>query len=63
MPFRCPNASADDPRHVLQIVHDVEPFKLGDSDSIFVAADLHLAWAAYADAHGMSADDRAALIG
>ena len=63
MPFRCPNASADDPRHVLQIVHDVEPVKLGDSDSIFVAADLHLAWAAYADAHGMSADDRAALIG
>ena len=63
MPFRCPNASADDPRRVLQIVHDVEPVKLGDSDSIFVAADLHLAWAAYADAHGMSADDRAALIG
>ena len=63
MPFRCPNASADDPRHVLQIVHDLEPVKLGDSDSIFVAADLHLAWAAYADAHGMSADDRAALIG
>lgn len=63
MPFRCPNASADDPRHVLQIVHDVEPVKLGDSDSIFVAADLHLAWAAYANAHGMSADDRAALIG
>ncbi|WP_394944458.1 PLP-dependent lyase/thiolase [uncultured Ilumatobacter sp.] len=44
-------------------MHDVEPVKLGDSDSIFVAADLHLAWAAYADAHGMSADDRAALIG
>ncbi|MDA3032336.1 MAG: PLP-dependent lyase/thiolase [Actinomycetota bacterium] len=44
-------------------MHDLEPVKLGDSDSIFVAADLHLAWAAYADAHGMSADDRAALIG
>ena len=63
LPFRCPKASPDDPRHVLQIVHDVEPVKLGDSDSIFVAADLHLAWAAYANAHGMSADDRAALIG
>jgi threonine dehydratase len=63
MPFRCPNASADNPRHVLQIVHEDAPVKLADSDSIFVAADLQLAWAAYADAHGMSADDRAALIG
>ena len=63
MPFRCPDASADNPRHVLQIVHDDAPVKLADNDSIFVAADLQLAWAAYADAHGMSAGDRAALIG
>lgn len=63
MPFRCPNASANDPRHVLQIVHDDAPVTVIDNDSTFVAADLHLAWAAYAEAHGMSADDRAALVG
>lgn len=63
MPFRCPNASAHDPRHVLQIMHDDSPVKLVDDDSTFVAADLHLAWAAYADAHGMSANDRVCLVG
>lgn len=63
MLFRCPNASADDPRHVLQIVHGDAPVKLVDNDSTFVAADLHLAWAAYADAYGMSGADRAALVG
>ncbi|MGK0274391.1 MAG: threonine synthase [Ilumatobacter sp.] len=63
MPFRCPNASAADPRHVLQIVHDDAPVTVVDNDSTFVAADLHLAWAAYANAHGMSAEDRAALVG
>jgi threonine synthase len=62
MPFRCPNASANDPRHVLQIVHDDAPVTVVDTDSTFVAADLYLAWAAYADAHGMSAEDRAALV-
>jgi threonine synthase len=63
LPFRCPKASANDPRHVLQIVHDDSPVTTVDNDSTFVAADLHLAWAAYAEAHGMTADDRACLVG
>ncbi len=62
MPFRCPNATASDRHHALGIVDEPRPVDLGSHEQPFVAADAHLAWAACADANGMDADRRRALV-
>jgi threonine dehydratase len=54
MPWRCPNG--DDRRHVLQIVSTVAPFVSIEDPNPFVSFGHLLAWRAFAEARGMSAD-------
>jgi threonine synthase len=55
-PWRCPNATAHDRRHVLQVVSTpVEDDEAVDDPNPYVRHDRDLAWAAYAAAHGMDA--------
>jgi len=76
--FRCPNATADDPRHVLQIVstapRTIERSTTENAASgggqrsaswgrqTFIDHDPDLAWAAHAAAHGMDRATRDALV-
>ncbi len=68
LPFRCPNATVDDPRHVLQIVSRAaprEPTAVDEptpTDQTFITYDRDLAWAAFAEAHGMDTVSRRALV-
>jgi threonine dehydratase len=67
-PWRCPNSTLADRHHVLAIVQgEMAPRtprtpRSGDSRNPFVAHDRDLAWAAHADAHGIGAAARAALV-
>ncbi len=72
-PWRCPNATAQDRRHVLQIVGGSvagAAFEPGlasvdapESDvNPFLRHDADLAWAAYASANGMDLTARRALV-
>jgi threonine dehydratase len=72
-PWRCPNATADDRRHVLQIVNDETLDGLvavpgdrvsGNRDDVnpFVRHDADLAWAAHADANGIDLAARRRLV-
>ena len=66
LPFRCPNATQDDPRHVLQIVTrpissaSAAPAVTGEQS--FIDYDRDLAWSAHAEAHGMSRSARNDLV-
>ncbi len=60
-PWRCPNASATDPYHVLHLVDDGVLPLLDDDPNPLVRYGPRLAWWAFARAHGMSNDDCAAL--
>lgn len=60
--FRCPNATVDDPRHVLQIVSGPRVAAADRSGNTFVAEDQNLAWSAFAAAHGMDRASRDALV-
>lgn len=73
-PWRCPNSTATDRHHVLAIVneasaddddgstgHDRSSGRIVDPNP-FVAHDHELAWAAYAAANGMEADERRTLV-
>ena len=63
MVFRCPNATADDPHHTLQIVQHDEPLKRASNDSNpFVAYQPYFAWDAFAEASGMTPKARTALV-
>ena len=66
LPFRCPNASPADPRHVLQIVTRHQPgTPAGDGvagEQTFIDYDSDLAWSAHADAHGMDRSARDGLV-
>ena len=55
--FRCPHATADDPRHIMQIVGGPRVAPRVRQTNTFVTDDQNLAWAAFAAAQGM---DRAA---
>ena len=57
MPWRCP-AADDDPHHVLMRVRALAPFRPNDHPNPFVRFDAELAWAAHADAHGLTFADR-----
>jgi threonine dehydratase len=61
-PWRCPHATDADRHHVLHRVRRLAPFRPVEHPNPFVAFDSELAWAAFADAHGMDADARAALV-
>jgi threonine dehydratase len=71
-PWRCPNSTAQDRRHVLQIVTgtttepgggDDAPLTVDSRDANpFLRHDADLAWAAYADAHGIDAVARRDLV-
>jgi threonine dehydratase len=59
--WQCANVG-DGGHHVLGLVGDRTPWSPAAGDEPFVAFDRSLAWAAFADAHGVSADRRAALV-
>ncbi len=69
LPFRCPNATAADRHHVLRL-RSREHLALAGTQEVheneegnpFVRYDTRFAWAAFAAAHGMSADARRALV-
>ena len=60
--WRCPNAKGNDRHHVLLIESDVAPLRRTKHKNPFIAFRRYLAWDAFADANGMSEDDRDALI-
>lgn len=60
--WRCPNAVGDDRHHVLLIESDVAPLRRSKHPQPFVAFRRYLAWDAFAQAHGMSEEQREALI-
>ncbi len=70
LPWRCPNSTSHDHRHVLRIVEsdgDREvPGALGSGDHVdvnpFLRHDDDFAWSAYADAHGMDLAARRRLV-
>ena len=61
LPWRCPNASASDPYHVLHLVDDGAPSERLDDPNPLVRYGPRLAWWAFARAHGMSDDQCIAL--
>jgi threonine synthase len=75
-PWRCPNSTSNDRRHVLQIVegdgeHGGVGFEPGSQrlpesepdPNPFVRYDHEFAWASYAEANGMAHDVRCRLVG
>jgi threonine synthase len=53
-PWRCPNATAADPYHVLHLVDDGVPPEPLDDPNPFVRFGPRLAWWAFARSHGIS---------
>jgi threonine dehydratase len=62
LPWRCPRAVGGDRHHVLQIVRRMAPLRGVDDPNPFVRYDVELAWAAFAEANGMTAEARTALV-
>jgi threonine dehydratase len=70
-PWRCPNSTAHDRRHVLQIVDAGSGFDddsrfdddgFDDHPNSFIRHDADLAWAAHAAANGVDAEARRRLV-
>jgi threonine synthase len=63
-PWRCPNSTAHDRRHVLQIIENEAdvPAPRSEHSNPFLRHDADLAWAAYADANGMDHAARRQLV-
>ena len=61
-PWRCPNATATDRRHLLRIVDAGERIVPPGIANSFVNHDADLAWAAFAAAHGMTSLARHRLV-
>ncbi len=61
-PWRCPNSTDHDRRHVLQIVDAGTPRPPAEHPNPFVRHDGDLAWAAYADANGVDVSARRRLV-
>ena len=75
MPWRCPHATSNDRQHVLAIVNDGELVGNGSvghdlptthppdpGTNPLITYDAGLAWAAFADAHGVDAPARRAMV-
>ncbi len=60
--FRCPNATATDRCHVLQIVSAPRTHLAERQANTFTTDDQNLAWAAFANANGMDRARRNALV-
>jgi threonine dehydratase len=61
-PWRCPNATATDRHHVLDIVRPLAPLRPSEDPNPFVAFGCELAWQAFAMANGMTLDACSALV-
>ena len=63
LPWRCPNSTLDDRHHLLERVEQGGPRSpvSGEASSL-VAHDGDLAWAAFADAHGVGYESRRQLV-
>ena len=61
--WRCPAAGPDDTHHVLVPVRSPGPVAMIEHDDPFVAFDAELVWSRCAEAHDMTFDRRAELIG
>jgi threonine dehydratase len=62
LPWRCPNATRSDRRHVLQIVRRPGPLRVEVDPDPLVAYGSELAWQAFALARGITTDACAALV-
>ena len=60
--WKCPNATAADPFHVLQIRQTMAPLRAQQHDNPFLAFRRYLAFDAFAAAGGLDEDGRSALI-
>lgn len=60
--WRCPNASTTDRHHVLHLDEPIGPLRGSGDPNPFLSFRSHLAWDAFAAAHGMSVSEREALI-
>ncbi len=63
-PWRCPRSTSIDRRHVLRIVTEDVPIGASATrhPNPFREFDQRMAWAAFAESHGMGADRRAELV-
>ena len=68
LPFRCPNSTTTDRHHVLRLCSRERSAHVGAHDvqesagNPFVMYDRRLAWAAFAEAHGMTTPARHELV-
>ncbi len=64
MPFswRCPNASATDRHHALQLVQGIAPLRSTGETNPFLAFRSSLAWDGFAAAHGVTEAARDAMV-
>lgn len=63
MVFRCPNATADDPYHTLQIVqHDVLVRRVSEDANPFLAYQPYFAWDSFAATLGMTEPERRGMV-
>jgi len=60
--WRCPNATEADRRHAPQIVQEMAPLRSSGAANPFLAFRRYLAWDAFAEAVGMSVDQRDAQV-
>ncbi len=62
LPWRCPNATATDRHHVLQILRRDAPWQRSDDPNPIIAFGGELAWQAFAVANGMTLEACHALV-
>ena len=60
--WRCPNATAADRHHSMQLVQAISPLRGGDDPNPFVAFRSYLAWDSFAAAHGVTHEARTAMV-
>ena len=61
--WQCPNATATDRHHALQLVQGAAQLRSGGQSNPFLAYRPHLAWDGFAAAHGLTAAARDAMVG
>ena len=60
--WRCPNSSADDRHHVLQLVQGITALRSGSEVNPFLAFRRYLAWDGFAAANGLTKAAREAMV-
>lgn len=60
--WRCPRATPEDWRHVLIPRREPGPLQATDDTDPLIAFDAELAWAAFADAHGLGLEARLEIV-